>query len=65
MVEIIDKTNFTIIGILTIGFRCTYEHVEHFTLNIELFRQIFTNVELLRQSRHVSKAAPTAKSNDF
>ncbi len=32
--------------------------VENFTINIELFRQIFTNVKLLRPSRNVSKAAP-------
>jgi hypothetical protein len=30
---------------------------ENFTINIELFRQTFTNVELLRHSWKVSKAA--------
>ncbi len=30
---------------------------ENFTINIELFRQTFTNVELLRQSWKVTKAA--------
>ncbi len=38
---------------------------ENFTINIELFRQTFTNVELLRQSWKVSKAALLGREPRF
>jgi hypothetical protein len=38
---------------------------ENFTINIELFRQTFTNVELLRQNWIVSKATSPGRKPSF
>jgi hypothetical protein len=38
---------------------------ENFTKNIEVFRQTFTNVELLRQMLNVSKLTPPGREPSF